>query len=115
MQAKTAEESGDYVAAAKYRRLARQWNIRGIICGTVNYVVCGIIYVIIVAVIIYLHKYIIKQIMVDLTVVIIINIIYFTENLNLIKLDDYTCYSTVGLYALAHPLVTQFNLDQQSV
>ena len=53
MQAKTAEESGDYTAAAEYRRLARQWNIRGILCGTINYVVCGIIFVVLMAVIIY--------------------------------------------------------------
>ena len=43
LQAESAEESDDYTAAAEYRRLARQWNILGIIIGTLLYVVAGII------------------------------------------------------------------------
>lgn len=52
MQAKTAEESGDYTAAAEYNMQEASSTVehREIICGTVNYVVCGIISV---AVIIY--------------------------------------------------------------
>ena len=50
MQAKAAEESGDYTAAAEYRKLAHEWNKKGIIYGTLNYVVCGIVMVICIAI-----------------------------------------------------------------
>ena len=39
MQAKAAEEAGDYTAAAENRRLARQWNIKGIIVGVVVWLI----------------------------------------------------------------------------
>ena len=40
MQAKTAEEQGNFAEAAEYRRQARRWNIRGIIGGIVVWIIC---------------------------------------------------------------------------
>ena len=52
VQARAAEQSGNHIAAAEYRRKARQWNIAGIVGGVVAIVVSLIVLVVVLAIVI---------------------------------------------------------------